>query len=195
MVSEEPFMKKLKDKGIIDMFKIRGSIGEIGDDNAGARWAYMNQWAVTSKVHMTLTDGESPFQGYKESVIASPDLKWATVSKKNLGFDYAFLHGMFAGSFDWFRDDRKDIFVSGGNRSVPSYYGAGTVPDINKGEIKNTGFEFEVRFNFNRVERAVIDIVEEQALTDKPVPQEQLQSDPNRGLAALVAALILLYFI
>ena len=147
MVSEEPFMKKLKDKGIIDMFKIRGSIGEIGDDNAGARWAYMNQWAVTNKVHMTLTDGESPFQGYKESVIASPDLKWATVSKKNLGFDYAFLHGMFAGSFDWFRDDRYDIFVSGGNRSVPTYYGAWTVPDINKGEIKNSGFEFEVRFN------------------------------------------------
>ena len=147
MMSEEPFMKKLKDKGIIDMFKIRGSIGEIGDDNAGARWAYMNQWAVTSKVHMTLTDGESPFQGYKESVIAAPDLKWATVSKKNLGFDYAFLHGMFAGSFDWFRDDRYDIFVSGGNRSVPTYYGAWTVPDINKGEIKNTGFEFELRFN------------------------------------------------
>ena len=147
MMSEEPFMKKLKDKGIIDMFKIRGSIGEIGDDNAGARWAYMNQWAVTSKVHMTLTDGESPFQGYKESVIAAPDLKWATVSKKNLGFDYAFLHGMFAGSFDWFRDDRYDIFVSGGNRSVPTYYGAWTVPDINKGEIKNSGFEFEVRFN------------------------------------------------
>lgn len=147
MVSEEPFMKKLKEKRIVDMFKIRGSIGEIGDDNAGARWAYMNQWATINKVHMTLTDGESPFQGYRQSVIAAPDLKWATVLKKNLGFDYAFLGGMFAGSFDWFRDDRKDIFVSGGNRSVPSYYGAWTVPDINKGEIKNTGFEFEIRFN------------------------------------------------
>lgn len=147
MLSEEPFMKKLKEKRIIDMFKIRGSIGEIGDDNAGARWAYMNQWATINKVHMTLTDGESPFQGYRESVIAAPDLKWATVLKKNLGFDYAFLGGMFAGSFDWFRDDRKDIFVSGGNRSVPSYYGARTVPDINKGEMKNAGFEFEIRFN------------------------------------------------
>ena len=147
MISEEPFMKKLKEKRIIDMFKIRGSIGEIGDDNAGARWAFMNQWSVLGKVHMTLTDGESPYQGYKESVIAAPDLKWATVLKKNLGFDYAFLGGMFAGSFDWFRDDRKDIFVSGGNRSVPSYYGALTVPDINKGEMKNAGFEFEIRFN------------------------------------------------
>ena len=147
MLSEEPFMKKLKEKRILDMFKIRGSIGEIGDDNAGARWAYMNQWAVADKASMTLTAGQSPFQGYRESVIAAPDLKWATVLKKNLGFDYAFLGGMFAGSFDWFRDDRKDIFVSGGNRSVPSYYGAKTVPDINKGEIKNTGFEFEIRFN------------------------------------------------
>ncbi|MBR1880517.1 MAG: TonB-dependent receptor [Prevotella sp.] len=147
MLSEEPFMKKLKEKRILDMFKIRGSIGEIGDDNAGARWAYMNQWAVINKVAMELGGGQSPFQGYKESVIAAPDLKWATVLKKNLGFDYAFLGGMFAGSFDWFRDDRKDIFVSGGNRSVPSYYGAATVPDVNKGEMKNSGFEFEIRFN------------------------------------------------
>ena len=147
MISEEPFMKKLKEKRIIDMFKIRGSIGEIGDDNAGARWAYMNQWAVLNKVSMNLDGGQSPYQGYRESVIAAPDLKWATVLKKNLGFDYAFLGGMFAGSFDWFRDDRKDIFVSGGNRSVPSYYGARTVPDINKGEMKNSGFEFEIRFN------------------------------------------------
>ena len=147
MISEEPFMKKLKEKRILDMFKIRGSIGEIGDDNAGARWAYMNQWAVISKANMLLVSGDSPYQGYKESVIAAPDLKWATVLKKNLGFDYAFLGGMFAGSFDWFRDDRKDIFVSGGNRSVPAYYGAWTVPDINKGEMKNSGFEFEIRFN------------------------------------------------
>ncbi|MCR5513145.1 MAG: TonB-dependent receptor [Prevotella sp.] len=147
MVTEEPFMKKLKEKRIIDMLKIRGSIGEIGDDNAGARWAYLNQWSSLGKVHMNINDTESAFQGYKESTIAAPDLKWATVLKKNLGFDYALLGGMFAGSFDWFRDDRKDIFVSGANRSVPSYYGAATTPDINKGEIKNSGFEFEVRFN------------------------------------------------
>ena len=44
MLSEEKFMKKLKDKGIIDMFKIRGSYGEIGDDNAGSRWAYLTIW-------------------------------------------------------------------------------------------------------------------------------------------------------
>ena len=150
MMSEEKFMKKLKDKKIIDMFKIRGSIGEIGDDAGGARWAYLTGWEVTNNgngFNMSVDGSASPFIGYKEAVIANPDLRWATVVKKNIGFDYAFLGGMFAGSFDYFRDDRKDIFISGANRSVPSYYGAATNPDINKGKMKNHGFEFEVRFN------------------------------------------------
>ena len=150
MLSEEKFMKKLKEKKIIDMLKIRGSIGEIGDDAGGARWAYLTTWEVTNSgngFNMGLDGSASPFIGYKEAVIANPDLRWATVVKKNIGFDYAILGGMFAGSFDYFRDDRKDIFISGSNRSVPSYYGAATNPDINKGKMKNHGFEFEVRFN------------------------------------------------
>ena len=150
MVSEEPFMKKLKDKGIIDMFKIRGSFGEIGDDNAGERWAYLTRWEVTNNgngYRMALDGSNSPFVGYKEAAVAVPDLRWATVRKKNIGFDYAFLRGMFAGSFDYFRDDRYDIFISGVERSVPSFYGAAKTPDINQGKMKNYGFEFDVRFN------------------------------------------------
>lgn len=147
MLSEEKFMKPLKDKGIIDMFKIRGSYGEIGDDNAGSRWAYLTIWEPTRKFIISLDRSPSPFQGYKEATIANPDLRWATVKKANIGFDYAFLHGMFAGSFDWFRDDRYDIFISGTDRSVPSYFGAAKTPDINKGKMKNSGFEFELRFN------------------------------------------------
>ena len=147
MMSEEKFMKPLKDKGIIDMLKIRGSIGEIGDDSAGDRWAYLTNWEVVGPFRMNTDGSNSPFTGYKEASIANPDLRWATVKMMNLGFDYAFMHGMFAGSFDWFRDDRYDIFIFGADRSVPSYYGAAKTPDINKGKIKNTGFELELRFN------------------------------------------------
>ena len=155
MLSEEKFMKWFRDKGIIDMFKIRGSIGQIGDDNAGNRWAYLTEWSVVDPIAMNLDGSASPFTGYKEAGVASPDLRWATVVKKNIGFDYAFLGGMFAGSFDWFRDDRNDIFISGADRTVPSYFGslndaqysAAKTPDINKGKIKNSGFELELRFN------------------------------------------------
>ena len=147
MLSEEKFMEPLKNKGIIDMFKIRGSYGEIGDDNAGARWAYLPNWEVIGPYMVSIDTSNSPFTGYRERNLASPDLRWATVRKMNIGFDYAILHGMFAGSFDYFHDKRYDIFISGGDRSVPSYFGAYITPDINKGEIKNSGFEFELRFN------------------------------------------------
>ncbi len=147
MLSEEKFMEPLKNKGIIDMFKIRGSYGEIGDDNAGARFAYLPTWEVIGPYNLSVDQTQSPFIGYRERNLASEDLRWATVRKMNIGFDYAFLHGMFAGSFDWFRDKRYDIFISGNDRSVPSYFGAYITPDINKGEIRNSGFELEIRFN------------------------------------------------
>lgn len=147
MLSEEKFMKKLREKHIIDMLKIRGSLGEVGDDNAGARWAYLTQWEVAGPFAMGIDNTNSPFTGYRESTVANPDLKWANVVKKDIGVDYAFLGGLLAGSFDWFRDDRRDIFISGGNRSVPSYYGAATTPDINKGKMMNYGFEVELRIN------------------------------------------------
>ena len=149
MISEEKFMKWFKDKKIIDMLKIRGSYGEIGDDSANptSKYPYMTTWEVNGPFAMGLDHSNSPFTGYKEAGIANPDLRWATVRKQNLGFDYAFLGGMFAGSFDWFRDDRYDIFIYGSDRSVPSYYGAAQTPDINKGKIKNSGFEIELRFN------------------------------------------------
>ncbi len=150
MISEEPFMRKLKEKKILDMFKIRGSIGEIGDDNAGERWAYLTRWEILNDgngFRMGLDGSNSPFLSYKEASVAAPDLRWATVLKKNIGFDYAFLGGMFAGSFDYFRDDRKDIFIYGSDRTVPSYFGAAKTPDVNQGKMKNQGFEFEIRFN------------------------------------------------
>ncbi len=148
MVSEEPFMKWFKAKKIIDMFKIRGSIGQIGDDSTGKRFAYLTTWEVNGPFNMHVDNSTSPYSGYSEAAVAAPDLTWATVVKYDLGFDYAFLNGMFAGSFDWFRDDRKDIFISGIERkSIPPYYGVVSVPDINKGKMKNSGFEVELRFN------------------------------------------------
>ena len=79
--------------------------------------------------------------------VSEEHIKMMIQKKMNIGFDYAFLGGMFAGSFDWFRDDRYDIFIYGTDRSVPAYYGAAKTPDVNKGKIKNSGFELEVRFN------------------------------------------------
>jgi len=55
--------------------------------------------------------------------------------------------------------------------------------------------EFEVQFNFNKVEKAVIDIVDEKTVEEQKVPEEEKQSDPERGLATLLTALILLIYL
>ncbi len=55
--------------------------------------------------------------------------------------------------------------------------------------------EFEVRFNFNRVDKAVVDIVDENVVEEQHVSEEQKVSDPERGLATMIAAVILLWFI
>lgn len=55
--------------------------------------------------------------------------------------------------------------------------------------------EFEVHFNFNRVDKAVIDIVDEKAMEEQNVPEEEKQSDKEMGLATLLSALILLIYL
>ena len=64
----------------------------------------------------------------------------------NLGIDYSFFEGLMAGSVEFFRDTRSNIFVFGSDRSIPSYFG-GTPPSINKGKIRTTGYELELRLN------------------------------------------------
>lgn len=55
--------------------------------------------------------------------------------------------------------------------------------------------EFEVRFNFNKVDKAVIDIVDEKTVEEQKVPEEEKKSDPEMGLATLLSALILLIYL
>ena len=61
MISEEPFMRHLREKHIVDMLKLRASYGEIGDDNIGARFLYMTQWAYGGRTSLDVT----PSGGFK----------------------------------------------------------------------------------------------------------------------------------
>lgn len=152
MISEEKFMKPIK---FLDMLKIRASYGEIGDDNLGGdkfdsarRWLYMNQWAYGGKTKMDLNQGESPYSWYREVALGNIDVRWETVKKLNIGVDYSFLDGLFAGSVEIFRDKRDDILVWGNDRSLSSYLGI--MPStVNIGKVHTNGYELELRVSKN----------------------------------------------
>lgn len=149
-------MKKLRENNIIDMLKLRASYGEIGDDNVGARFMYMTQWAYGGRTVLDVTSGNgfnandmstpgSPYVFYRESTVGNPNVHWETVKKFNVGIDYGLFGGLLAGAVEIFRDKRVDVLV-GNSQLVPSYFGQSPAM-VNLGEVKTNGYEIEVRFN------------------------------------------------
>jgi len=145
MLSEEPFIKKLNLKWL-DMFKLRASLGQIGDDNVNGRWLYMDTWNKGGTFTQGLTGGASIYEIYSQSQLGNPDVKWEVATKFDVAAEFSFLGGLLAGSVDYFKEKRTDILMNGSDRAVPSYFGA-TAPVANLGEVESQGYEIELRWN------------------------------------------------
>lgn len=161
VISEENFMKQIS---AIDFLKVTASYGQVGDDNIGSRFLYMNQWAFGGNSRLNTIgwrDGNSPYTWYREQVIGNPSVRWETVYKYNLKTEFSLFDGMLDGSFDLFKDDRVDILMAG-DRSIPSYFGA-NAPAANLGRVTTTGYEVEL--GFNRVLRNGIRVWADVAVT------------------------------
>lgn len=142
VLSEEGFMKSLS---FLDFLKVRASYGEVGDDNIGGRFLFMDQWQYgnSSQLGIIGVDGEySPYTWYRQSSVGNPEVHWETVYKTNIGVEFDLFNGAINGNFEYFKDDRKDILMSN-DRSIPSYYGT-TAPAANLGRVVTNGFEFTI---------------------------------------------------
>ncbi|MFL9831388.1 TonB-dependent receptor [Flavobacterium sp. ST-87] len=148
IISKENFMKKTS--SFIDLLKLRANYGEVGDDSAGARFAYQSLWGLGGQSQLgTLGEGGelSPYVWYTENSVGNPNVKWEKVVKSNFGLDFGFFKGFLKGSVDVFQDERSDILVNGVNRAIPSYYGASSPPAANLGIVRNRGYEIEIKLN------------------------------------------------
>lgn len=145
-VTEENFMKQLRDKHIVDLLKLRFSYGEVGDDNINDRWLYTDQWAYGGNTYQGLDYEKSPYTWYRQTRVGNPDIHWEKAVKRNFGIDYGFLGGLFTGSLEFFHEDRSDILIAGGSRAIPSYYGT-SAPTLNYGKVKTNGYELELKVN------------------------------------------------
>lgn len=132
----------------INKLKLRYSIGMVGDDQGGSRWAYDSQYSYGGWARMNSVVGtESPYKWYKESVVGNPDIHWEKARKDNYALEFAVLNSMFSGSVEYFTEDRTDILLDGGSRSsIPPYFGA-TPPSANGGAVKANGYEISLSFD------------------------------------------------
>ncbi|WP_373522654.1 SusC/RagA family TonB-linked outer membrane protein [Aquiflexum sp.] len=144
-ISEEGFMKN---QSFVDVLKLRASYGEVGDDNVGGRFLFMDEWLFgnTSQLGVIGQSGEnSPYTWFRQNAVGNPNVQWETVYKSNLGAEFRFLRGLIHGSVDYFKDNRVDILMTSG-RSVPSYFGT-NAPAANLGRVVTTGYELMIGLN------------------------------------------------
>lgn len=109
-LSDEKFFSPLKEKGIFDYFKVRGSYGVIGINGANHdAYAYLpnynynsNAYVINGELVNSVTPGATP----------SIYLTWYTRKKTDIGFDFATLNNRLEGSFDWFYERTKGYLAS-----------------------------------------------------------------------------------
>lgn len=144
IVSEENFWAGMKDK--IDFLKLRASWGKAGNDQIGSnrRFAYLTTMNSSNTGYAWGSTGNYSQTGVTEGEIGVNNLTWETVTKKNLGVEIGFLHGVQM-HVDLFHEYRDNIFMQ--RQTIPTQAGLMTTPYANFGKVKNQGGELTLSYN------------------------------------------------
>lgn len=150
-ISEEAFLKK--NAKWLDLFKVRYSYGEVGNDNFGAnRFPYLSE--IKERPGYNFGEAISPnyYAGLYYSQVASDQLTWEVAKKHNLGFDMNVLGNLFSFRLDVFKDTREKIFKR--REHLADMVGVPSRPWANVGKMESRGFDgqFNVNKRFNKVE-------------------------------------------
>lgn len=141
VVSEEGFWKNSLGKSF-DFFKIRGSWGQLGNDQIyfdGNLQEY--QFLSTYGFSSYIVNGTETKTLY-ETRVPNKSITWEIANNSNLGFEGQFLQGKIFFEFDLFYNKRTNILWRK-NASVPQTTGI-SLPAENIGEVENKGFDLNL---------------------------------------------------
>lgn len=165
-ISEEAFVKQTN---IFDNLKIRGSWGQLGNDQTIDSYGsliyypYQTQYSAYS---YPLGGALAPAVGL--TIYPNSNLTWETTKMTDIGFDATVLSGKLDLTFDYYVKNTKDILLR-----LPIPYSVGlSAPVQNAAEVKNKGWEFaanyrnkiggdfnySVGFNISDVRNEVVDL-------------------------------------
>lgn len=138
IVSNEAF---LKDSKVINFLKLRGSWGQVGNQNARA-FQYLstiksnNTNYIFGDTEGVLTPGAYPDR------LSNLDLKWETSEQVDFGLDARFLNNALSVTFDVYNKKSKDWLIL-----APILATAGAdAPFINGGDVVNKGVELSLNY-------------------------------------------------
>lgn len=141
IMSNEHWISKNNDN---TFFKLRGSIGLLGNDNVGNSGRFIfNQFYFGSGNYLVGNNLSVNEPTFTQGNLANPFVTWEKALRGNIGFEAVVLKNIYF-SLDYFRESRKDIYINPANY-VPTLLGA-TFNNVNKGEAQSEGGELEVKW-------------------------------------------------
>ncbi|RIA08684.1 TonB-linked SusC/RagA family outer membrane protein [Flavobacteriaceae bacterium MAR_2010_72] len=164
VISEESFMK---DNGIIDFLKLRGSWGKLGNDKVPSQSGALTNTVVTTALGDVLFSGVTTGSDFSA-------LRWELTEETNVGLSAQLFDNKLSIEADYFIRDTKDAVIPVERPLIPG------VTFKNVGEIRNSGlevalswnkrvsddFSYNLGFNFASLKNEVLDLSNETGFLD-----------------------------
>ena len=136
--TEEEFIKNLN-LNWLNNFKLRGSWGQLGNQNIGL-YPYQAMISGVDDYPFTKTS-DGVIIGYQQTAYANRNIKWETTTITDIGFDLQVFDGLSV-TFDWYKKTTDDILRSS---RVSSLLGL-SAPTVNNGSVENKGIEVALNY-------------------------------------------------
>ncbi len=163
MVSNEKFFESVKNN--IDVLKIRGSYGKVGNDKiSNRRFIYLDDITTASGGYSSELDFGKRIN---ELAFGNPGVQWEVAKKMNVGIEIGLFKQLNI-TFDVFTEKRNNILAY---RTIALLNGipSNLTPPYNLGAVDNKGYEIELthqkvinnkisvltKFNFNYADNKV----------------------------------------
>lgn len=136
--TEEEFVKKMN-LNWLNNFKLRGSWGQLGNQNIGL-YPYQAMISGVDDYPFTKTS-DGVVIGYQQTAYANRNIKWETTTITDIGFDLQ-VFDVLSVTFDWYKKTTDDILRSS---QVSSLLGL-SAPTVNNGSVENKGIEVALNY-------------------------------------------------
>ena len=136
-LSEENFFKENESLGFISNLKLKVSWGRLGNQNIG-NYPYQSVYELGQNYPF----GDTYTQGTAVTTAVDPTIKWEETETIDGGLEAVFWNGLLSVNASYFNRRTYDILYKPSG-SVSTILGQ-KISEMNTGELKNFGWEFEV---------------------------------------------------
>lgn len=130
----------------ISNFKIRGSLGQVGNDRISQRFLFLTTMKTNGAQSYMFGYDPQTLAGIEEMQMGNNDVTWEISTKMNIGVDLGFFNNSLTLQVDAFKEWRDGILMQ--RKIIPTITGfyPWVVPYGNLGKTENMGMDALVEF-------------------------------------------------